>query len=71
MTREEAKKEITKHVDSLLKLNEGIKIGTVQSKIEQTKRHIEHSEEKINQLVYELYELTPVEIAIVEGGSNE
>ncbi|MDO8999697.1 MAG: hypothetical protein Q7W45_08030 [Bacteroidota bacterium] len=35
------------------------------------KQRIEHSEEKINQLVYELYQLTPEEIAIVEGGNNE
>jgi adenine-specific DNA-methyltransferase len=63
--------EIIKHVDLLLKLNEEIKNEKLQSNIEQLKQRIEHSEDKINQLVYELYELTPEEIAIVEGGSNE
>ena len=55
----------------LLKLNEELKEIKLQTKIDQVKQRIEHSEEKINQLVYELYELTPEEIAIVEGGNNE
>jgi len=59
--------EIIKHVDLLLKLNEDLKSEKLQSKIEQIKTRIEHSEEKINQLVYELYELTADEIKIVEG----
>ena len=63
--------EIIKHVDLLLKLNEDLKEEKLQTKIEQIKTRIEHSEEKINQLVYELYELTPEEIKIVEGGDNE
>ena len=63
--------EIIKHVDLLLKLNEEIKLEKLQTKIEQIKQRITHSEDKINQLVYELYELTPEEIAIIEGGSNE
>ncbi|MHB8402408.1 MAG: Eco57I restriction-modification methylase domain-containing protein [Bacteroidia bacterium] len=64
-------KEISKNVDSLLKLQEEIKNEKTQSKIEQIKRHVEHTEEKIDQLVYELYELTPEEIKIVEGGDDE
>ncbi|MFN7910858.1 MAG: hypothetical protein ACK5QC_03475 [Bacteroidota bacterium] len=28
--------------------------------------HNEHAEDKINQLVYELYDLTPEEVAIIE-----
>ncbi|MBS1646243.1 MAG: N-6 DNA methylase [Bacteroidetes bacterium] len=63
--------EIIKHVDLLLKLNEEIKEEKLPTKIEQLKQRIEYSEEKINQLVYELYELSPEEIKIVEGGSNE
>ena len=59
--------EIIKHVDLLLKLNEELKEEKLQTKIEQIKQHIDHSEEKINELVYELYELTPEEIKIVEG----
>ena len=59
--------EIVNNVDLLLKLNEDLKSEKLQSKIEQIKTCIEHSEEKINQLVYELYELTADEIAIVEN----
>lgn len=42
----------------------------IKNKIEQIKHCIEYSQEKINQLVYELYELTPAEIAIVENTNN-
>ncbi|MDA0987176.1 MAG: hypothetical protein O3A55_06220 [Bacteroidetes bacterium] len=38
-----------------------------QPKTQQIKQRIEHSEDKINKLVYELYKLTPEEIKIVEG----
>lgn len=60
--------DIIKHVDFLLKLNEEIKEVKLQVKAEQIKQRIEHSEEKINQLVYELYDLTEVEIKIVDEG---
>ena len=59
--------EIVKYVDLLLKLNQELHEAKLDSKIEQIKSRIEHSEDKINQLVYQLYELTPEEIAIVEG----
>jgi type I restriction-modification system DNA methylase subunit len=64
-------KEIIKHVDLLLNFNEELRENKLQTKIEQLKQRIEHSEEKINQLVYELYELTPEEIAIIENSVNE
>lgn len=60
--------EIGKLVDILLTLNEELKELKLQTKIEQIKQRIEHSEVKINQLVYELYDLTEVEIKIIEGG---
>jgi predicted type IV restriction endonuclease len=63
--------EIIKNVDFLLKLNEELKDSKLPSKTEQIKNRIEHSEQKINELVYQLYELTPEEIAIIEGGGNE
>lgn len=63
--------EIVKHVDSLLKLNEEIKTEKLQTKIDQIKSRIEHSEEKINELVYGLYNLTAEEIKIIEGGGDE
>lgn len=66
-----SQKEIIKQVELLLKLNSELKEERLQNKIEQIRSRIEHSEEKLNQLVYELYELTPEEIKIVEGGTNE
>lgn len=65
------KNEIIKNVDLLLKLNSELKEVKLQTKTDQIKQRIEHSEEKINQTVYELYELTPPEIKVVEGGANE
>lgn len=63
--------EIVKHVNFLLKFNEELQEVKLQSKIDQIKSRLEHSKEKINQLVYELYELTPDEIKAIEGGVNE
>lgn len=63
--------DLTKHSDLILKLYEELEEEKLPNKIEQLKQRIEHSEDKINQLVYELYELTPEEIKIVEGGINE
>jgi type I restriction-modification system DNA methylase subunit len=63
--------EIIKLVDLLLKLNEEEKDSKIRSKTEHIKQRIEHAEGRINQLVYQLYELTPEEIKIVEGGPNE
>ncbi len=63
--------EIVKCVDSLLTLNEELKDISLQTKIEQTKQRIEHNEEKINHLIYKLYDLTEADIKIVEGGILE
>jgi type I restriction-modification system DNA methylase subunit len=63
--------DVLKNTELLLKLNIELRETKLQTKIEQTKQRIEHSEDKINQLVYELYQLTPEEIAIIEGGNNE
>lgn len=62
--------EIIKHVDLLLQLNEELKDTKLPAKAEQIKQRIAHSEEKINQLVYQLYELTPEEIKLVEESVN-
>lgn len=62
--------EIVKQVDLLLSLNNELTDSKLQTKIEQLKQRIEHCEEKINNLVYELYELTPSEIKIVEGENS-
>lgn len=65
------RKAISTNVDLLIALNEELKKVKLPSKIEQINRRMEHAEEKINQLVYELYDLTPEEIKIVEGNTNE
>ena len=63
--------EIIKHVDLLLKLNEEIKDEKLQTKIEQLKQRIQHSEEKINQLVYELYDLKENDIKTIEEATRK
>lgn len=63
--------EIIKYVDALLNLNEELKVSKLQANAEQLKQRIANSEERINQLIYELYELTPEEIQVVEGGVHE
>lgn len=62
---------IIKYVDLLLQLNQDQKENTLQTKVDQLKQRIEHTEEKINQIIYELYELTPEEIKIVEESVNQ
>ena len=63
--------EIVKQVDVLLQLNEEIKSEKLPSRQEQIKQRIAHSEDRINQLVYELYDLTADEIKIIEESINE
>lgn len=63
-------KELNKHVDLLLNLNEELKDAKLPSKQEQIKQRIAHSEDRINALVYELYELTADEIKIIEESIN-
>lgn len=63
--------EIVKYVELLLKLNEEIKSEKLQTKIEQIKQRINHSEGKINQLVYELYNLNEADIKIIEEAKNK
>ena len=63
--------EIIKHVDLLLGLNKQLATKQLPASAEQIKTRIAHSEERIDQLVYDLYELTPEEIKIVEGAGHE
>ena len=60
--------EIVANVEALLKLNEALKDAKLQTRIDQLKQRIEHHEQKVNALVYKLYNLTPHEIALVEAG---
>ncbi|NTW33859.1 MAG: N-6 DNA methylase, partial [Bacteroidetes bacterium] len=61
------KNEIINFVDQLLKLNEEKVATKLQTKISQIESQISYCEDKINEIVYELYDLTPEEIKIVEG----
>lgn len=63
--------EITKNVDSLIQLKKELISVSFQNKVKLIEQKIEHNEDKINNLVYKLYELTPEEINIVEGVGNE
>jgi len=59
--------EIIKHVDQLLQLNKDLQAETLPNRIEQLKNRIEYAEDKINQIVYELYGLTQSEIKLIEN----
>jgi len=58
--------ETIKHVDQLLQLNKELQTATVPNQIEQIKSRIGYCEDKINEIVYELYGLTEEEIKVIE-----
>ncbi|MGC9354250.1 MAG: Eco57I restriction-modification methylase domain-containing protein [Mariniphaga sp.] len=62
-----AGKEIGEKVELLIHLNEELQTAKIPSKTEQLQTRIDHTENRIDQLVYELYGLTEEEIALVEG----
>ncbi|MBN1651979.1 MAG: N-6 DNA methylase [Bacteroidales bacterium] len=62
--------EITKLVDQLLQLNQEKAETKIPSRIEQIQSKIDYFENSINQIVYQLYNLTEEEIAIVEKSIN-
>ncbi|MDR0307252.1 MAG: N-6 DNA methylase [Chitinispirillales bacterium] len=62
--------EIIKHVDKLLRLNKEVQTAALPNQIDQIKSRISHSEDHINMLVYELYELTEEEIKTIERGKR-
>jgi len=59
--------EIIKNVDSLLKLYPEISESKLQTKTDQLEGRLEHCISKIDEAVYQLYELTADEIKIVGG----
>ena len=63
--------QFIKLTSNLLDLNKELDVEKLPNKIDQIKQRIEHSEDKINQLVYELYELTEDEIKIVEESTQK
>jgi len=60
--------ELDSFVDQLLSLNRELQSVTLESRREQLQAKIDHCEERVNRLVYELYGLTEEEIAVVESG---
>ena len=60
--------EMNKLVDDLLTLNEEMQQQSLQTKIDQIQNRIDYCEQRINDIVYELYCLTNEEIALVENG---
>jgi adenine-specific DNA-methyltransferase len=60
------KEQIIKLVEQLLLLNVELKNTTLSDKAEQLKNRIERSESKINEIFYELYNLTAAEIKQIE-----
>lgn len=61
--------EIVKNVELLLKLNNDLKTEAKSTTREQIQGRIAHSTQRIDELVYQLYELTPEEIVIIESQS--
>ena len=59
--------EVIKLVNQLLKLNEEKQQQTLQSKLDQIENRIDYCEQRINDIVYELYGLTKEEIALIEN----
>jgi len=59
--------DIVKLVDQLLQLNEEKSEAKLPSKVSQIESKIDYCESRINEIVYQLYELTEEEIKIVEG----
>lgn len=62
----EQQTDIIKLVNQLLQLNTELQTETLPNRIEQIKQRIEYAEDKINELVYQIYELTEEEIRLIE-----
>jgi type I restriction-modification system DNA methylase subunit len=58
--------EIIKLVEQLLQFNKDLKTETLADNKEQLENRILFTEDKINQIIYELYELTEDEIKLIE-----
>ena len=58
---------IINFVNQLLQLNKDLKATMLETKREQLKNKIDYCEDKINELVYQLYNITDEEIKIVES----
>ena len=63
----EAQTQLVKLVETMLQLNKDLQAATLPEQKEQLKARISYTDKKIDQLVYQLYELTEEEIKIVEN----
>ena len=59
--------EIIILVDQILILNQEKQQTTLQTKLNQIQNRIDYCEQRINEIVYELYDLTKDEIALIES----
>ncbi len=59
--------DISKLVDQLIKLNEELREQKLETKKNQIQSKIDYCENRINEIVYQLYDLSKEEIKIVEG----
>ena len=62
-----SQKDMIKFVTQLLKLKEEKAEAKLQSKINEIQGEIDYCEDRINEIVYQLYDITQEEIKIVEG----
>jgi len=62
--------QIIKYVDQLLQLNKELQTTTLPEQKEQIQARIGYYEDKINEVVYELYGLGEEEVGIIEGGKG-
>ena len=51
----------------MLQLNKDLQTATLPEQKEQIQQRINYTDKKIDQLVYQLYDLTEEEIKVVEG----
>jgi len=58
--------QIVKFVDNILKLNKQLQTIKLETQLQQLQRTIDHSERKIDEMVYGLYGLSEEEIEIIE-----
>ena len=61
------RKEIINLVDNLLKLNDQLPTTKLEIQRQQIQRTIDHTERKIDELVYGLYRLNKEDIEIIES----
>ncbi|MBX3042721.1 MAG: N-6 DNA methylase [Candidatus Kapabacteria bacterium] len=63
----ETQNQLIKLVETMLQLNKDLQAATLPEQKEHLQARIKYTDNKIDQLVYQLYELTEEEIKIVEG----